>query len=74
MTPERSASSVGQFVEAMPAHGARAGQVQMAALDMSAAYQKGVREHLPEARMGFDRFHAMRWMKCAGNSNGREPT
>lgn len=59
MTPERSAASVGQFVEAMPAHGARAGQVQMAALDMSAAYQKGVREHLPGARMVFDRFHVM---------------
>jgi transposase len=59
MTPERSAASVGQFVEAMPAHGARAGQVQMAAIDMSAAYQKGVSEHLPEARMVFDRFHVM---------------
>lgn len=59
MTPERSAASVGQFVEAMPGHGARAGQVQMAAIDMSAAYQKGVSEHLPEARMVFDRFHVM---------------
>src|SRR6266446_1425150 len=59
MTPERSAASVGQFVEAMPAHGARAGQVQMAAIDLSAAYQKGVSEHLPQARMVFDRFHVM---------------
>ena len=65
MTPERSAASVGQFVEAMPAHGAKAGQVQMAAIDMSAAYQKGVSEHLPEARMVFDRFHVM---QLAGNA------
>lgn len=31
MTPERSAASVGQFVEAMRAHGAHARQVKMAA-------------------------------------------
>lgn len=42
-----------------------AGQVQMAALDMSAAYRKGVSEHLPEARMVFDRFHVM---QLAGNA------
>jgi len=65
MTPERSAASVGQFVETMPAHGAMAGQVQMAAIDMSAAYRKGVSEHLPEARMVFDRFHVM---QLAGNA------
>lgn len=65
MTPDRSAASVGQFVEAMPAHGARAGQVQMAAIDMSAAYQKAVGEYLPEARMIFDRFHVM---QLAGNA------
>lgn len=59
MTPERSAASVGQFVEQMPAHGATAKQVRLAAIDMSAAYQKGVKEHLPQARMVFDRFHVM---------------
>ncbi|MDZ4289385.1 MAG: transposase, partial [Prosthecobacter sp.] len=32
---------------------------QMAAIDMSAAYQKGVREYLPQARIVFDRFHVM---------------
>lgn len=65
MTPERTAASVGQFVEAMPAHGANPGAVQMAAIDMSAAYQKGVREHLPAARIVFDRFHVM---QLAGNA------
>ena len=59
MTPERSAASVGEFVAAMPAHGARPEQVQLAAIDMSPAYQKGVREHLPEAQIVFDRFHVM---------------
>lgn len=59
MTAERSAASVGQFVEEMPAHGGTAKQVRLAAIDMSAAYQKGVKEHLPQARMVFDRFHVM---------------
>lgn len=65
MTAERSAESVGQFVEAMPSHGAQAVQVKMAAIDMSAAYQKGVSEHLTEARVVFDRFHVM---QLAGNA------
>jgi len=65
MTPERTAASVGQFVEAMEAHGASAPQVQVAAIDMSAAYQKGVAEHLPQAQVVFDPFHVM---KLAGEA------
>jgi transposase len=65
MTAERSAASVGQFVGAMPEHGATAEQVQMATIDMSAAYKKGVTEHLPKARLVFDRFHVM---QLAGNA------
>ena len=59
MTPERTAASVGQFVSVMHAHGAEPAQVQLAAIDMSTAYQKGVREHLPNAQIVFDRFHVM---------------
>jgi transposase len=59
MTAERTAGSVGQFVAAMPAHGARPDQVRLAAIDMSAAYQKGVREHLGQAQIVFDHFHVM---------------
>jgi transposase len=59
MTPERTAASVGEFVAAMPAHGADPAQVQLAAIDMSAAYQKGIREHMPNAQIVFDRFHVM---------------
>lgn len=65
MTPERTAASVGEFVQAMPVHGARPGQVRLAAMDMSAAYQKGAREHLPQAKIVFDRFHLM---QLAGNA------
>ena len=65
MTPERTAASVGQFVEAMDAHGASPQQVRVAAIDMSAAYQKGVAEHLPQAQVVFDPFHVM---KLAGDA------
>ena len=65
MTPERTAASVGEFVAAMDAHGAQAQQVQIAAIDMSPAYQKGVAEYLPQAQVVFDRFHVM---KLAGEA------
>lgn len=65
MTPDRTAASVGQFAAAMGAHGASAEQVEMAAIDMSPAYQKGVAEHLPKAKVAFDRFHVM---KLAGEA------
>jgi transposase len=66
MTPERTAASVGEFVAAMDAHGASAQQVEIAAIDMGAAYQKGVAEHLPQAQVVFDRFHVM---KLAGDAS-----
>ena len=50
MTPERTANNVGEFIKAMPAHGAEPGQVRIATIDMSAACQKGVAEHLPSRR------------------------
>jgi transposase len=65
MTPERTAASVGQFAEAMDAHGASPQQVQVVAIDMSPAYQKGVAEYLSEAKVVFDRFHVM---KLAGDA------
>jgi transposase len=65
MTPDRSAASVGEFVQAMDAHGASAPQVKVAAMDMSPAYQKGVAEHLPSAQVSFDPFHVM---KLAGEA------
>ena len=65
MTPERTAGSVGEFVTAMPAHGAAPAQVRIAAIDMSAACRRGVAEHLPRAQVIFERFHVM---KLAGEA------
>jgi transposase len=65
MTPERTAESVGEFAAAMAAHGARPEQVQVVAMDMSPAYQKGAAEHFPAAQVSFDPFHVM---KLAGEA------
>jgi transposase len=65
MTPDRTAASVGEFIGAMGAHGASASQVDVAAMDMSPAYQKAAAEHLPQAKVSFDPFHVM---KLAGEA------
>ena len=57
MTPERTASCVGEFAAAMGAHGAVPEQVGLAAIDMSPAYKRGIAEHLPLAEVVHDRFH-----------------
>ena len=68
MTPERSAKCVGEFAQAMSAHGATPQQIRVAAIDMSPAYRLGVSEHLPNAQIVFDRFHVM---KMAGEAVDR---
>jgi transposase len=65
MTKERTAQSVGDFAQAMPAHGGSPQAVKLATIDMSPAFEKGVAEHLPEAKVAFDRFHVM---KLAGEA------
>jgi len=65
MTPDRTAASVGEFVAAMGAHGAKAAQVKVAAMDMSPAYQKAAADYFPGAKVCFDPFHVM---KLAGEA------
>lgn len=59
MTEGRDSSTVAAFVEQMRAHGADPAQIELVSMDMSAAYFKGVNEHLPHAEIVFDRFHIM---------------
>ncbi|MCX6839996.1 MAG: transposase [Verrucomicrobia bacterium] len=60
-------SGVAEFAATMSAHGARPGQVVLAAIDMSPAYQEGVWEHLSQAQIVIDRFHVM---QLAGKAVG----
>lgn len=57
VTEGRDSSTVDVFASELEHHGGAAGQVKHVSLDMSAAFAKGVREHLPEAQQTFDRFH-----------------
>lgn len=59
MVEGRSSDAIGQFVEALPAHGATAEQITEVVIDMSPAYIAGVKAWLPNARLVFDPFHIM---------------
>lgn len=58
-TPGRGADALKAFKEQMQAHNAEPGQILEAAMDMSPAYAAGVRQHFPQARIVFDKFHVM---------------
>lgn len=55
----RGSEVLGEFVGALRAHGGTPEQIKLVAMDMSGAYLKGAREHLPKAQVVFDHFHLM---------------
>jgi transposase len=59
MAEGRGSEVLGQFVEELRAHGGDSAQIELVSMDMSPAYLKGAREHLPKARVVFDHFHLM---------------
>jgi transposase len=59
MAEGRGSEVIGEFVEALRAHGGIPEQIELVSMDMSPAYLKGAREHLPKARVVFDHFHLM---------------
>lgn len=59
MAEGRESQTVAAFAQEMRRHGADPAQIELVSMDMSAAYFKGVREHLPQAEVVFDLFHLM---------------
>lgn len=59
MAEGRGGEVLSQFVQELRAHGGDPDQIELVAMDMSPAYIKGAREHLPKARVVFDHFHVM---------------
>ncbi len=55
----RAADSVDRFARSLEAHGGDPEAVEVASIDMSPAYMKGVAEHLPNAQITFDKFHVI---------------
>ena len=58
-TEGKDASTWDRFAEELAEHGAQARQIDQVSIDMSPAYQKGVKKNCPDAELVFDRFHVM---------------
>ena len=59
-TPGKDAETIARFADGLRAHGGDAEAIQEVSMDLSSAFQKGGKEHLPNAQMTFDRFHLMK--------------
>ncbi|TDG01493.1 transposase, partial [Paraburkholderia guartelaensis] len=59
VTPGRDAKPIESFAAYLSQHNGTPEQVTSASIDMSPAFIKGVSEHLPNARVTFDKFHVV---------------
>ena len=57
--------TVETFVKDLEAHNGSADQVSDVSCDMSPAFIKGVKDHLPKAKITFDKFHIMKILNHA---------
>ena len=59
VTPGRDAKTIEGFAAYLSQHRGTPEQVASVSIDMSPAFIKGVAEHLPNARLTFDKFHVV---------------
>lgn len=59
VTEGRDADTIKRLADNLVAHGADLGAIESVSLDMSPAFIKGCTQHLPEARITFDKFHVV---------------
>ncbi len=59
VTEGRDAKTIEALAAELAAHGCPAEAIESVSIDMSPAFIKGVAEHLPEARITFDKFHVV---------------
>jgi len=59
VTEGKDATTIARFAEHLPEHNAAPEQISSVSIDMSTAFIKGVTEHLPNARITFDKFHVV---------------
>jgi len=64
--------TVKAFVDDLVAHNGKAESVREVSCDMSPAFIKGVGDHLPEAKITFDRFHIMKVINKAVDTVRKE--
>lgn len=61
----KDATTVKAFADDLKAHGGRKENIAEVCIDMSGAFIKGVGDHLPEAQITFDKFHAVKLVNDA---------
>lgn len=59
VTEGRSACAILRIADDLAAHDCPPDQIESVSIDMSPAFIKGVTEHLPDARVTFDKFHVI---------------
>lgn len=59
VTEGRDAGAIKRLADDLAAHQCPPEQIESVSIDMSPAFIKGVAEHLPEARVTFDKFHVV---------------
>ena len=59
VTEGRDAKTIAQLAEYLNDHGCPAEDIAQASIDMSPAFIAGVSQHLPNARITFDKFHVI---------------
>jgi transposase len=71
-TTGKDATTVDRFAKDLQEHGGTPAQVKRIACDMSAAFIKGINDHLPKAEITFDRFHLTKIVNEAVDQVRRE--
>ncbi|WP_128003709.1 ISL3 family transposase [Piscinibacter defluvii] len=67
----RGSGVIAELAEHLDWHGCPPQQIERVSIDMSAAYIKGVGEHLPDARITFDKFHVIAHASAAVDKTRR---
>ena len=71
VTDGRDAKAIEQLAEHLDRHACAPEQIRRVSIDMSAAYIKGVAEHLPAAQVTFDKFHVVAHANAAVDKTRR---
>ena len=71
VTPGRGSDTVAALADHLKSHQATPEQIESVSIDMSPAYIRGVADHLPEARITFDKFHVIA-QACAALDKTRQ--
>lgn len=72
ITEGKGKSTIKAFVEDLQAHGGQSHQIQDISCDMSPAFIHGVRQHLSNAKITFDKFHIIKCINEAVDATRKQ--